>query len=572
MKTIFGYIKPYTLRMCFGLIIKIIGTVMDLAIPYLLSYIVDEVIDTGNIMDVVKIGLVMIICAFIGVLGNVIANRMASKVAMNVTRDLRHDLFAKIESLSFSQMDEVTIPSLISRLSSDTYNIHQMVGMMQRIGVRAPILLIGGIIITLSLDTPLALILLATLPLIVIVSMFVSLKGVPLYTNVQKSIDDLIRSVRENASGARVIKALSKGEYEKEKFNKINKKVFDVEMKSGVVMSSLSPTINLILNVGLVLVLVYGAHRVNNDDIKIGIIMSFTSYFTIILNAMLSITRIFMIFSRSSASAARIDYVLRKEPDLTVDKSIVRKPTNNFIEFNNVNFSYNKALNNINNLNFSLKKGDKLGIIGSTGSGKTTLINLLMRFYDVDSGEILINGMNIKGIDNLELKKMFGVVFQNDTIFNDTIYENISFGRNISLEEVKKACDYAQASEFINNLPEGLLTVMSPKGTNVSGGQKQRILIARALCNHPDILIFDDSTSALDYKTDSLVRKAINEHFTLSTTIIITQRVSSIKFCDKIIVLEEGEAIGIGTHEELVETCEVYKEIYKSQMGGDDDE
>lgn len=568
MKMVFKYLKPYLGRMSIGLVIKIIGTLMDLIIPYLLTHIIDNVIKKNNIYEVLMYGLLMIVCALIGFIGNVTANRMASKVSMSVTRDLRHDLFAKIECLSFKQMDEVTIPSLISRLSSDTYNVHQMIGMIQRMGVRAPILLIGGTIITFTLNVKLALILLATLPLITIVTFIITKKGVPLYTSVQKSIDNLIRSVRENASGARVIKALSKGEYEKKKFAKVNKDVFDIEMKSGMTMSKLNPTINFILNFGLVAVIVFGANIVNEGLTKTGVIISFTSYFTIILNAMISITRIFMVITRSAASAARIKYVMDIKPDLDVIDLPV-KSDEYHIEFNDVSFSYNKNLNNIENLSFKLKRGEKLGIIGSTGSGKTTIINLLMRFYDVDQGEVLINGKNIKSYQNEELKKMFGVVFQNDTVFNDSVYENISFGRDIPFDDVIKASEYACAKEFIDKLEFKYDTILSPKGTNISGGQKQRLLIARSLAGNPDILILDDATSALDYKTDSIVRKAINENFANTTTLIVTQRISSIKFCDHILVIEDGDTIGYGTHDELMNSCSVYKEIYISQMGGD---
>ena len=571
MKMVFKYLKPYLGKMSVGLVIKIIGTLMDLIIPYLLTHIIDNIIKKNNIYEVLMYGLLMIVCALIGFIGNVTANRMASKVSMSVTRDLRHDLFAKIECLSFKQMDEVTIPSLISRLSSDTYNVHQMIGMIQRMGVRAPILLIGGTIITFTLNVKLALILLATLPLITIVTFIITKKGVPLYTSVQKSIDNLIRSVRENASGARVIKALSKGEYEKKKFAKVNKDVFDIEMKSGMTMSKLNPTINFILNFGLVAVIVFGANIVNEGLTKTGVIISFTSYFTIILNAMISITRIFMVITRSAASAARIKYVMDIKPDLDVIDLPV-KSDEYHIEFNDVSFSYNKNLNNIENLSFKLKRGEKLGIIGSTGSGKTTIINLLMRFYDVDQGEVLINGKNIKSYQNEELKKMFGVVFQNDTVFNDSVYENISFGRDIPFDDVIKASEYACAKEFIEKLEFKYDTILSPKGTNISGGQKQRLLIARSLAGNPDILILDDATSALDYKTDSIVRKAINENFVNTTTVIVTQRISSIKFCDHILVIEDGDTIGYGTHDELMNSCSVYKEIYISQMGGDIDE
>ena len=316
----------------------------------------------------------------------------------------------------------------------------------------------------------------------------------------------------------------------------------------------------------IVAVLVVGAINIKGEETKVGTVMAFTTYFTIILNAMLTITRIFMVFSRSLASLTRISYILDMKEDLKVE-DIEPKESEYFIEFNNVDFSYNKKELNLENINFKLKHGQTLGIIGATGSGKTTIINLLMRFYDIDSGEILINGRNVKSIDAKELKDMFGIAFQNDTIFSDTIKENIVFGRNISDDDLQKAIKVSQAHDFIYNQKEGLETILTPKGTNISGGQKQRLYIARALANNPEILILDDSSSALDYKTDSLLRQEIQKNYN-TTTIIIAQRISSIKHSDFILVLDEGKTVGYGTHEQLMETSSIYNEIYQSQMGG----
>lgn len=569
MRRILPYLKHQTFRLIIQIIVKIIGTLMDLAIPYVLTYIIDEVVPVTtkeNYTQILWYGLLMIAFSIIGVSFNIIANQSASYIARAVTRGLRHDLFTKVQSLSSNQIDELTMPSIISRLSTDTYNVHQMVGMMQRIGIRAPILLIGGIIVTLTLDVKLTLILLITLPFIVIVTVVISKLGIPLFNNVQVSIDNMIRVIRENISGIRVIKALTKMDYEKNRFNKVNKEVMSYELKSGYTMSALSPIINVFLNVGLVAVLVVGAINIKGEETKVGTVMAFTTYFTIILNAMLSITRIFMVFSRSLASLARINHIMNLKEDL-VEEDIEEKQTGYFVEFNNVNFSYNKKELNLENINFKLKQGETLGIIGATGSGKTTIINLLMRFYDIDSGEILINGKNIKSINKNNLKEMFGIAFQNDTIFSDTIKENIVFGRNISDEDLQKAIEVSQAKEFIYNQKEGLDTILTPKGTNISGGQKQRLYIARALANNPEILILDDSSSALDYKTDSLLRRQIKENYSC-TTIIIAQRISSIKHCDYILVLDEGKEVGYGTHDHLMQTSNIYNEIYQSQMGG----
>ena len=569
MKRILPYLKNQTFRLIIQIIVKIIGTLMDLAIPYVLTYIIDEVVPVTtreNYTQILWYGLLMIVFSIIGVSFNIIANQSASYIARAVTKGLRHDLFAKVQSLSSNQIDDLTMPSIISRLSTDTYNVHQMVGMIQRIGIRAPILLIGGIIVTLTLDVKLTMILLITLPFIVIVTVVVSKLGIPLFNKVQLSIDNMIRVIRENISGIRVIKALTKMDYEKNRFNKVNKEVMNYELKSGYTMTALSPIINVFLNVGLVAVLVVGAINIKGEETKVGTVMAFTTYFTIILNAMLSITRIFMVFSRSLASLARINHIMNLKEDLK-EEEIEEKPSEYFIEFNDVDFSYNKKELNLEKINFKLKQGQTLGIIGATGSGKTTIINLLMRFYDIDSGEILINGKNIKSIDKNELKEMFGIAFQNDTIFSNTIKENIIFGRNISEEDLQKAIEVSQAKEFIYNQKEGLDTMLTPKGTNISGGQKQRLYIARALANNPEILILDDSSSALDYKTDSLLRKQIKQNYNC-TTIIIAQRISSIKHCDYILVLDEGKEVGYGNHDHLMQTSTIYNEIYQSQMGG----
>ena len=575
MRRVFKYVGIYKVRMMIGLIIKIIGTLMDLAIPYILSYIIDDVIPTQELNRVIFYGIIMLICCAIGFSFNVIANRMASYVAMKVTTSLRHDLFEKIESLSNKQLDDVTMPSLISRMTTDTYNIHHMVGMMQRIGVRAPILLIGGIIVTFTMDPILTLVLLSTLPFVVILTIIVSKISLPLFTKVQEALDKLVRVIRENITGIRVIKALSKEAYEKDRFSKVNKEVINYELKSGYTMASMSPIMNLILNMGLVAVIVFGAYRISSGDTLIGKVISFTSYFTIILNAMLSITRIFVIYSRSNASAIRIDYIFKLNPELEQEKC--NDNSDYYIEFRDVYFEYNKKeeLNasdvnryNLNNINIKLKNGESLGIIGPTGSGKTTIINLLLRLYDVSKGSIFVDGKNIKEYDKKDLREKFGLVLQNDTIFNDTIKNNIDFYRGLSDEDIIKASKVSLAYDFVvNNREEGFDFVLAPKGNNISGGQKQRLFLARALANNPSILILDDSSSALDYKTDSIIRHNIKENYPDTTNIIISQRISSIMNCDYIMMLDNGMVTGYGSHDYLLKTNEEYAQIYSAQMG-----
>lgn len=568
MKGILKYIKPYILQMVLGLIIKFTGTIMDLCLPWILAYMIDDIIPKNNVNLIFIYGVIMVICSIIAVTNNIIANRMASRVARDVTREIRHDLFVKISYFSNTQIDKYTIPSLISRMTSDTYNIQRLIGVMQRLGVRAPILLIGGVIVTLTLEPVLSLVLIATLPFVGIMVYYVSKKGVPYYSEFQMYVDKLVRIVRENIIGIRVIKALSKTEYEKSRFEKINKDTSDKEKKASIVMGISSPMMNLILNLGLSIVIIVGAFRVNSGTTEPGKIVAFLTYFTIILNAMLSITRMFVLYSKGSASAMRISEVLEEDEDIVI-KNEDYIESKYHIEFNNVSFSYNKDVNAISNINFKLKRGETLGIIGATGSGKSTIIKLLMKFYEVDEGKIRINGYDINGVDKNELHKKFGVAFQNDMIFENTIYENIKFGRDLRKEDIFRAAEYAQAKEFIENLREKYNEHLTSKGSNLSGGQKQRVLISRALAKKPEILILDDSSSALDYKTDSLLRKAINDNFKDTTTIIVAQRISSIKNADKIIVLEEGKIIGYGNHDELIKDCYVYKEISDSQMGGD---
>ncbi len=566
MKKVLNYLKPYTLRMIIGFIIKVSGTFMDLGLPWVLAYIIDDVIPYKKVSLILWWGLAMILLSIGARSFNIIANRMAARVARNATEKLRHDLFEKILSLSGTQLDHFTVPSLESRMTTDTYNIHNMIGLMQRLGVRAPIILIGGIIITSTLEPVLTLVLVAVLPFLGLVVYAVSKKGIPLYLELQKSVDKMVRIVRENITGVRIIKALSKTASEKRRFSRINDEVVGKEQTAGMTMAVTSPIMNLLLNLGLTFVVVVGAYRVNSGASEPGKIVAFLSYFTIMLQAVMAITRIFVVYSKASASASRIAEVLETAEDLEVKaaQGTMGKPEYH-IAFEHVDFSYTNEPC-ILNMNFGIKKGGSLGIIGSTGAGKTTLVNLLMRFYDVTSGRITIDGQDIRTFDKQELRRRFGVVFQNDVLFADKVYENISIGRELPVERIFESAEHAQAAAFIEELDDRLDFKLAIKGSNLSGGQKQRLLVARALAGKPEILILDDSSSALDYKTDSLLRKAIRENYKGTTTIVIAQRISSVMKLDHILVLEEGQMVGYGTHEELLEGCGVYKEIYQSQM------
>jgi ATP-binding cassette subfamily B protein len=570
MRKVVYYLKPHVWKMSWGLFIKCVGSIMDLLIPWVLSKILDDILPLEDVGLIFVWGGVMILCALIAVITNIVANRMAGRVSAKMTEALRHDLYSKITYMSCRQTDSFTIPSLISRLTSDTYNVHSMVGMMQRLGVRAPLLLVVGIIVTMTLEPVLTMVLVSILPILTVIVYFVSKSGIPMYTRIQQVIDVMVRKVQEFMTGIRVIKALSKSDYEKDRFEEINREEIKNEQKAGMVMSVTNPVMNLLLNAGLTLVIVLGAYRVNIGVTQPGKIIAFLSYFTIILQAMMAITRMFVVLSKGIASANRIETVLDAESEIEIF-SIEPQANDYHVEFKDVTFSYNKVADNLSNISFALKRGETLGIIGATGSGKTTVVNALLRLYDIDKGEILIDGANIKSIPDDVLHRKFGVVFQNDFIIADKIRENIYFGRDIKSEEIYNTAKVtAQASDFINNLEDTDDYQLTIKGSNLSGGQKQRLLIARALADNPEILILDDSSSALDYKTDANLRRAIHNNFKDTTTIIIAQRISSIKNSNHIMVIDEGKCIGYGSHEYLLETCASYREISEIQMGGED--
>ncbi len=569
MKLILQYIKPYLWRMSGGFAIKFTATLVELFLPWVLAYLIDTVVPTENKGQIYLWGGVMVVCSLIAVIGNVTANRLAAGVARDTTRKLRQDLFDKTIQLTDAQVNEFTVPSLEARLTSDTYHIHHFVGMIQRLGVRAPILLIGGIALTFTMEPILTLVLVATLPIISFVVYWVSTHGVPLYRKLQETVDEMVRIVRENISGIRVIKALSRVPYERDRFEKTNEKVTRRETKAGIMMALTSPVMTVLLNVGLTLVIFIGAYRVNAGISEAGKIVAFMSYFTIILNAMMSVTRMFIMFSRSAASADRIDEVLRVPGESEVLQRVADdRVFAAAISFDKVSFAFEEGKDIVSDLTFSLPKGKTLGIIGATGSGKTTLLKLMMRFFDPQKGEIVIGGKNIKSYSLKELRQKFGVVMQNDFIYADSIAENIKFGREIAEDALLKAVSDAQAAAFVEETGNGLSHAVQAAGHNLSGGQRQRLLIARALAGDPEILVLDDASSALDYKTDAALRRAIEHRESVPTTVVVAQRVSSIMTADLILVMDDGQIVAQGTHQTLLEQCDIYREIADMQLGG----
>lgn len=564
MKRTLNYLKPYSGLVAAGLIFKFIGSVAELFLPLILDYIIDEVVPEKDTKMLVILGAAMLAFSLVALGGNIVANRFAAKSSGKMTRDLRYDLFKKTSALKSSQVDAFTLPSLVSRLTSDTYYVNQAVARSLRLGVRAPILLIGGLILTFVLDWKLALVLLACVPLVSVAVVVITKKSVPMYAKVQSSGDNAVRAMQENISGVRVIKALSKTEYEVEKFQTVNDALTADEFKTNKLTSLTNPLATLILNAGLVGVIAAGAVT----GAQSGTVLAFLSFFTIILNAMLGISKIFVTLSRGVASAERIERVLETDETMPVGE-FPASDKNYAVEFKNVSFSYNGKEDNLQNVSFAVKRGQTVGIIGGTGSGKTTIVNLLMRFYDAGGGAVYVDGRDVRSYPQSELRQKFGAAFQSDFLIASTVRENIDYFRGLGEEKILKAAEVACADEFISGLEGGLDYPLAQKAANLSGGQKQRLLIARALAADPEILVLDDSSSALDYATDAKLRKGLKENFPDCTKIIVAQRVSAVMHADLIIVMDDGKIAGAGTHAELNETCGEYRQICIVQTGGD---
>ncbi len=568
MKTILQYAKPKLPVMGIQLAVKFFGTIIELLLPWMLSRILDDAVPAYDVSAIWIWGALMILCAAAALASNVIANRMATRISRDITRKLRHDLFARILHLSCAQEDAFTTPSLISRLTSDTYNTHQMIDRMQRLGVRAPILLIGGVLLCFVLEPVLTLVLVAILPLLGFVVTTVSSKGVKMYTNTQNALDVMVRRAQESMNGIRVIQALSRGEYERRRFGEANDEVIDREQRAALLMNVTNPVMNLLLNTGLTLVIVVGAFRVNAGLTTSGTIIAFLSYFTIILNALMMVSRLFVMYSKGAASARRIEEVLLTPMQQTLPQSTAAADeTVPCIEFENVSFSYGGVRDQLTDISFALHKGQTLGILGPTGSGKSTLLRLILGFYTAQKGQVRLWGQPVEAIAPDILYDQFGVVFQNDFLYAGTLAEAIDIGRGLPREALEAAAQTAQA-EFIAQREGGLDSGMAIRGSNLSGGQKQRVLLARALAANPPILLLDDSSSALDYKTDAALRRALAKDFADTTKVIVAQRISSLQHSDLILMLDDGRIIGRGTHEELLETCPAYREIAELQMGG----
>lgn len=561
--------KKAWLYIAITMAIKFVGTFLELLIPYVLEYIVDAVAPSRSLKNVLVWGAVMVALAVLCRFFNKTANQRAVKNASENIYRLRQDLFEKTIYLSSDVVDRITLPSLVSRLTSDSYNILSFMQSSQTLGVRAPILLIGGFIVTFSMDRGLSMILAVMAPIIILVVVFISRKGIPLYSAVQKRLDSVVRIMRENISGIRVIKALGKEKRESERFESADKAMEKDEIKAGFTMALPTSIVKLFMNIGLVLVVLVGAKRVNEGTMKPGVILAFLSYFQMIMMGVLTLNRFFLMMSKANASADRIKDTMDSVSSLKKieNKDVGEEAKTGYVVFDNVSFSYSSTSDAVSDISFSLERGKTLGIIGGTGSGKSTIVNLMMRFYDPQKGRIYIDGKDVRSYELPELRKNFGVVFQNDFIFHDTISSNIKIGRDIPDEMMEKAAENAMAAEFINKYEDRYEHEAAIHGASFSGGQKQRILISRALSGDSPVIILDDSSSALDYHTDSMVRKNILSSHKSSSLVIVAQRVSAVMNADEILVLHDGKIIGRGKHDHLMETCSEYSDIYHTQMG-----
>ena len=576
MKFLLENMRRYLSGVILAIFLKLIGTISELTLPYILEYIIDTVVPAGILSQVFLWGSLMFAAAVCAWLFNISANRRAIQNAHRISYDIRQKLFQKTINLSGDQFDAVGLPSLISRMTSDSYNLQSAAQQLQSLCVRAPMLLLGGLLMTMLMDFRLSCILIVMLPLLIAVTIFVSYRGIPMFQTVQKKLDSVVRIMRENITGIRVVKALSKTEYEKKRFANANHEMARCDIAAGTVMAIPGPFMQTCLNVGLTLVVLIGANRVNEGLSEPGVILAFLTYFNMITQGVMGLNRIFLSLSKASASADRIEKVLVMDTDQKVlPLDAAPKPQGDeFLRFEHVSFNYGrtglagsareKALDDIS---FALRKGESLGIIGPTGCGKTTIVNLLMHFYDPDSGAVFVDGRDVRTYPKDELHRKFGAAFQNDMIFQDTLRQNIRFGRELEPGAEARAAEDAMAGEFIRSLEQGLDYSADIRGANLSGGQKQRLLVARALAAHPEILVLDDSSSALDYKTDAAMRGAIQQNHSDSTLILIAQRVSSVMGLTHILVMDNGKCIGYGSHRELLEGCPAYREIYQAQMG-----
>lgn len=540
----------------------------ELFLPTLMADIIDNGVVKGNIPYIWEIGGWMLLVSAIGAVASVFASFYSSKAAMGLGRDLRQKVFKHVGQFSLQEFDEVGTASLITRTTNDINQIQQVTIMMLRMVISAPIMLVGGIIMAVSKDAKLSLVIIGAMPVLVIAVMLILKYGIPLFQQVQKRLDGLNLVVRENLTGIRVIRAFNRETEEKARLQKANRELADVSIRVNKVMAFMMPTMMLVMNMTVVAVIWFGGIRISNGAMQIGDLMAFIQYVMMIMFALLMASFMFVMIPRAAVSAKRINEVLEMQPAFKDDGTAKADRSRGTLEFENVTFHYPGAEEPaLSNISFTAKPGEITALIGGTGSGKTTLVNLVPRFYEASNGTIRVNGVDIREASQQEIRSKIGFVPQKSVLFTGTIAENIRFGKqDASDQEMKQAASTAQATEFIDQIKGGYTAPIEQGGSNLSGGQKQRLSIARALIRKPDLYIFDDSFSALDFKTDAKLRRALKDETKNATVLLVAQRVSTVVDADRIIVLEKGKMVGMGTHKELLESNEVYREIALSQL------
>ncbi|PKG23568.1 ABC transporter ATP-binding protein [Niallia nealsonii] len=567
MNKLLRELTKYRIGIIIVLVLTLFRAFSELYLPNLMSDIVDVGIMENNRSYMLQLGGWMIAIAAFGTVCAIFSSYYSARIAAGFGRDIRGNMFQKVESFALEEVNSLGTSSLINRTTNDINQVQQVTLMILRMVAFAPMMCIGGIIMAVSKNAKLSLVFVVAIPVLALVIFSIMKKGIPLFKSLQKKLDQLNSVLRENLTGLRVIRSFNKEKYEQKRFLQANKDLTETALYVNKIMAVTMPIMIVVINISTVAIVWFGGIQVDQGVMQVGDIMAFIQYGMQIMFSLMMVSMIFVMMPRASASADRINEVLQMPASITDEDSGEQKPIKGEIEFKNVVFSYPQAEKPVlENLSFQIKPGQTTAIIGGTGSGKSTILNLIARFYDIQAGEILIDGINIRKFKQDALRQTLGFVPQKAVLFSGTIADNIRFGKEDATdEEVDKALEVAQAKEFVENFNKGINAPISQGGTNVSGGQKQRLSIARALVRKPLIYLFDDSFSALDYRTDAALRNALHKEIDHATMVIVAQRVSTIKDADHIIVLEDGKIAGVGTHHQLVETCNVYREIVYSQ-------
>lgn len=564
------FMEDYKKEAILGPIFKLIEAILELFIPIVMAKIIDVGVRNSDITYIFKMGGILILLGVSGLGFALICQYYASIASQGVGTSIRSALFKHINTLSHTEIDKIGTPTLITRLTNDVNQIQTGVAMIIRLGSRVPFIIIGSTIMAIALDLKLSIIFIVTTPLIALVIYFVMSKSLPLYKIIQNKLDNISLITRENLEGTRVIKAFSKEESEKLRFKDASNDLSGTSINVGKISALLNPITYIIMNLSIVAILWFGGIRVNSGSLTQGEVIAFVNYITQILLALIVFAQLIVTLTKASTSATRVSEILEIKSTI-VEKDNIKthssKSETEFIEFKNVFFSYADSNEySLSNISLTINKNETIGIIGGTGSGKSTLVNLIPRFYDATKGQVLINGTDVKDYTLNRLRSMIGVVPQKAVLFKGTLMENLKWRKkDATIDEIETALEISQSSSFVQAFPKKYDTNILQGGKNLSGGQKQRLTIARALVSNPEILILDDSSSALDFATDASLRKALKEKVKNTTVIMVSQRASSIKNADKIIVLDNGEIVGIGKHDYLINNCEVYKEICSSQ-------